>query len=103
MLAVAMAGTAMLLLLLPQRLAQRSRADGVVRLQLVAGGELRLWGQPLPQQQLPSLLRRLAAEPGWQRLRVAPAADVPWGQVRNLLDHLDAPGGVPIELELPQP
>ena len=99
-LGVALSGLGLALLLLPQRLAQRPMARGVLQLQLQADGSLRLWNQPVSEPQVLALVQKAAARPGWQRLRLVPDPGVPWGRVLRLIDALDD-GGLSLELQLP--
>lgn len=89
----------------PQRLAQRPAAEGVLQLRLGRDGALRLWHQPLTLRELDDLLARVAARgprtpASMPPLRLLPDPWVPWGAVQQLLTRLDA-SGVPIELQLP--
>jgi biopolymer transport protein ExbD len=97
---VTVAGLALALLLLPQQLALRSMQQGVIQLNVLADGSLRLWNQPVSEGQLQALLRRASTRPGWQRLRLVPDPGAPWGQVLRLIDQLDD-RGLPLELQLP--
>ncbi|MFM9110322.1 MAG: ExbD/TolR family protein [Prochlorococcaceae cyanobacterium] len=97
-LALALAAAAVIVV--PQRLAQRPAAEGVIHLRLAADGRLRLWNRPLASERLGELLAAAAQQPLPPRLRLQPAADVPWGQVRQLLQLLDA-SGLELELQLP--
>ncbi|MEB3199978.1 MAG: hypothetical protein VKK62_05585 [Synechococcaceae cyanobacterium] len=97
-LAVALAG--LLLLLVPQRLAQRPGSEGVLTLHLAADGSLRLWNQPIRATDLQPLLRRAQRRSPSLRLRVLPEADVPWGSLQTLVRRLEAPGRQ-LELQLP--
>ena len=97
---LAVSALALGLLVLPQRLAQRPMARGVLSLQLQADGGLRLWNQPVTEGQVLLLARKAAARPGWQRLRLVPDPGTPRGRVLRLIDVLDD-GGLPLELQLP--
>ncbi|MEB3327128.1 MAG: hypothetical protein VKI39_05405 [Synechococcus sp.] len=101
LLATALCGLALGLLLLPQqRRLQSSLAEGVISLNLAADGQLRLLNQPIAAAELPGLLtdhlrrRRLA------RLRLVPDPDTPWGEVRRLLSQLES---LPLSLEIQLP
>jgi hypothetical protein len=105
-LALGLTGVALSLLLLglvavPQRRAQRPRGDGVLTLHLTADGGLRVWNHRLREGDLALVLhaagRQLGSAP---RLRLIPAASVPWGMVRERLDSLAASGQA-VELQLP--
>lgn len=97
---VAISALALALLLLPQRVAQRPMARGVLQLQLQADGSLRLWNQPVTEAQMLALVKRAAARPGWQQLRLVPDPGTPWARVLRLIDLLDD-GGLSLELQLP--
>lgn len=100
LLATALCGVGLAVLLLPQRWQQRPMAQGVVSVHLAADGRLRLWNQPVASAELvrrlatPELRRRLV------RLRIVPDPDTPWGDVRRLLTQLDS---LPLSLELQLP
>lgn len=100
LLATALCGVGLAVLLLPQRWQQRPMAQGVVSVHLAADGRLRLWNQPVASAELvrllatPELRRRLV------RLRIVPDPDTPWGDVRRLLNQLDS---LPLSLELQLP
>jgi len=98
--AVALALAALLLDLVPQRLAQRPARQGVIVLHLAADGRLRLWNQPLSPAQLLPLLNRAARDPRRPRLRLKPDAGVPWGRVQALAAQLESLS-LPLELQLP--
>jgi hypothetical protein len=91
------------LVTVPQRRAQRPGGAGVLALHLEADGELRLWNRRLSEGELSALLRQAARRPGPPpRLRLIPAATVPWGAVRERLETLAASyGELPVELQLP--
>jgi hypothetical protein len=91
------------LVTVPQRRAQRPGGAGVLALHLEADGGLRLWNRRLGDDELSTLLRQAARRPGPPpRLRLIPAAAVPWGAVRERLETLAARhGGLPVELQLP--
>lgn len=102
--ATALAAAGLVLVLLPQRLAQRPAAQGVLALAVDAQGGLRVWNQPIRPQDLPSLLeqarRRQGGRQGAVRLRLVPDRDVPWGTVQGLIGRLEG-SGLPLELQLP--
>lgn len=87
------------LVVLPQRLAQRPAAVGVVALALAVDGQLRLWNRPLPAGDLPALLSEARARDG-VILRLLPEPGVPWGAVQAMLSRLEA-SGLSVELQLP--
>jgi hypothetical protein len=91
------------LVTVPQRRAQRPGGEGVLALHLEADGGLRLWNRRLSDDELSALLRQAALRPGAPpRLRLIPAAALPWGAVRERLDTLAARhGDLPVELQLP--
>jgi hypothetical protein len=105
-LALGLPGVALSLLLLglvtvPQRRAQRPGGEGVLALHLSADGGLRLWNHPLRPGDLAVVLRAVKRQPGSAaRLRLVPAASVPWGLVREQLDSLAATG-LAVEIQLP--
>ena len=100
LLATALCGLGLAVLLLPQRWQQRPMAQGVVSVHLAADGRLTLWNQPVASAELlrrlasPSVRRRLV------RLRIVPDPHTPWGDVRRLLTQLDSLP-LPLELQLP--
>jgi hypothetical protein len=102
--AAALAAAGLALVLLPQRLAQRPAAQGVVALAVDAAGGLRVWNQPIRPHDLPALLeqarRRQSGREGAVRLRLVPDRDVPWGTVQGLIGRLEG-SGLPLELQLP--
>jgi hypothetical protein len=102
--ATALAAAGLALVVLPQRLAQRPAAQGVLALAVDAQGGLRVWNQPIRPQDLPSLLeqarRRHGGREGGVRLRLIPDPDVPWGTVQGLIGRLEG-SGLPLELQLP--
>lgn len=102
LLATALCGLALGLVLLPQRWLQRPQVQGVISLHLAADGGLRLWNQPIASGEL----QRLLSSPGLRRravrLRIVPDTDTPWGDVRRLLNQLD-PLPLSLELQLPAP
>lgn len=87
-----------------QRLAllswQQPRAAGILTLQILSNGELRLLGEPVERQQLLVLLASAASQRRWRVLRLAPAPAVPWAELLQLTRQLQ-PGGFPLELQLP--
>jgi hypothetical protein len=91
------------LVTVPQRRAQRPGSSGVLALHLEADGGLRLWNRRLSEAELSALLRQAARRPGPPpRLRLIPAAAVPWGSVRERLETLAASdAALPLELQLP--
>ncbi len=101
LLGTALAGFALALLLLPQRLAQRPMARGVLALQVGPGGALRLWNQPVTRPQLQALLRQARQRRPDLQLRLLPDPATPWGEVLGLLHQLDD-GGLTLELQLPR-
>lgn len=101
LLAAALCGYGLALLLLPQRLLQQPLLrDGVLSLHVAGDGSLRLWQQPLRQAELLPLLREAARRQPGSRLRVIPAPGLPWGQLQGLLQQLQQ-GPLPLELQLP--
>lgn len=98
--ATALALLSLLVILVPQRLAQRPAREGVIVLHLDRQGHLRLWNQPISAAALRPVLERAARDPRRPRLRLQPDPGVPWGQVQDLanaFDHLS----LPLELQLP--
>jgi hypothetical protein len=102
----ALVGVALSLLLLalvsvPQRRAQRPATAGVLALQLLADGGLRLWNRRLEERELAALLRAASRRPGPPpRLRLVPDPSLPWGLVRARIEALER-AGLPLELQLP--
>lgn len=90
----------LLLMLVPQRLAQRPARQGVIVLHLDPLGRLRLWNQPIAATALMPLLERAARDPSRPRLRLLPASGVPWGRVQALASELERLP-LPLELQLP--
>ena len=101
-LATALCGLALGLVLIPQRFLQRPQAQGVISLHLAADGDLRLWNQPIASGELQRLLTAPRLRRRAVRLRIVPDPDTPWGDVRRLLDQLD-PLPLTFELQLPAP
>jgi hypothetical protein len=99
-LGVGLALATLLLVLVPQRLAQRPARQGVIVLHLDPLGRLRLWNQPINAAALMPLLQRAARDPSRPRLRLQPAAGVPWGRVQALASELERLP-LPLELQLP--
>ena len=99
-LAVALALAGVLLVLVPQRLAQRPVRQGVITLHLDQGGRLRLWNQPIRQSDLLPLLRRALDRRPSLRLRLVPAPSVSWGSVQAFAASLES---LPVALELQLP
>jgi hypothetical protein len=102
LLATALCGLALGLVLLPQRVLQRPQLQGVISLHLAADGGLRLWNQPITSGELERLLTAPSLRRRAVRLRIVPNPDTPWGDVRRLLDQLD-PLPLSLELQLPAP
>ena len=101
LLGTALAGFGLALLLLPQRLAQRPMAQGLLTLHVGPGGVLRLWNQPVSRPELVALLRQARQRRPDLHLRLLPDPATPWGEVLGLLHQLDD-GGLSLELQLPQ-
>jgi hypothetical protein len=101
LLATGLCGVALALLLLSQRLQQRPLQQGIVTLHVGAGNHVRLWNQPVRRQDIPLFLEAAARRRPDSRLRVIPAAQVTWGDLRELLQELQR-GPLPVELQLPQ-
>lgn len=99
-LATALCGFALGLLLLPQQRLQRPLSQGVITVHLAADGGLRLWNQPVASAQLLGLLRTPSLRRRVMRLRVVPDPDTPWGDVHRLLSQLE-PLPLSLELQLP--
>lgn len=98
---VALAWLTVALVVVPQRIAQRPALEGVLTVRVDRLGILRVWNQPIRQQDLPALLRRAAARgPAAPRLRLVPDGAVPWGTVQQLVAELES-SGLPLELQLP--
>ena len=89
------------LITVPQRLAQRSGARGVLALHLEADGRLRLWNRPVQEKELRTLLaaRDELQARAW-RLRLIPARALPWGVVQERVASLEK-SGLALELQLP--
>ena len=103
LLATALCGLALGLVLLPQqRRLQRSLAEGVISLNVAADGPLRLLNQPIAAAELPGLLAEQVRRSRPVRLRLVPDPDTPWAEVRRLLSQLDS---LPLflEIQLPAP
>lgn len=99
-LAAASCCLALVLLLLPQRIAQRPRNGGTLEVLLAADGRLWLWNQPLSPAELQAVLQRARSQPRWRSLRLRPDPLTPWSQVLLLLKGLDA-APLRIDVELP--
>ena len=99
-LAVGLALATLLLVLVPQRLAQRPARQGVIVLHVDPQERLRIWNQPIAAATLMPLLQRAARDPRRPRLRLQPAAGVPWGRVQALASELERLP-LPLELQLP--
>jgi hypothetical protein len=83
--------TALMAVVLPQKLAQKTATEGVMTVYLSRTGELRLWNQPVsPNHLLPLLERGVArSQPGGQAIvRLIPEAEVPWGVIQTMVRHL---------------
>lgn len=100
LLATALCGVGLAVLLLPQRLQQQPMAQGVVSVHMAADGRLRLWNQPVASAELMRLLATPSVRRRLVRLRIVPDPDTPWGEVRRLLSQLDSLP-LPLELQLP--
>jgi len=99
-LAVVLALAGLLLVLVPQRIAQRPGRAGVIVVHLERRGGLRLWNQPIHEASLFPLLRRASRDRRPLRLRLVSDAEVPWGRVQALAAQLR---GLPFPLELQLP
>jgi hypothetical protein len=99
LMALALCGLSLSLLIVPQRIAQRTARHGVISLRVDSAGQMRVWNQPIRPQDLPDLLRR-ASHRSDVRLRLVPDAALPWGTVQQLVGRLEA-SGLPLELQLP--
>jgi hypothetical protein len=99
-LATALCGLALGLLLLPQRLLQRTLNQGVVTLHVGADRQLRLWHQPVSRSELPPFLRAAAQRQPGSRLRVVPDPQMSWGELLEQFQQLEG-GPLPLELQLP--
>jgi biopolymer transport protein ExbD len=100
---VALCATCLALVVIPQRMAQRAAAEGVIALHLDAEGQLRIWNQPIRPQDLGPLLKRAKAPaplPSSPVVRLIPDAGVPWGVVQQLVSRLES-NGLELELQLP--
>ncbi len=100
LLATALCGIALGLLLPQQRRLQASLAGGVISIHLAADGQLRLLNQPIAAAALPGLLARHARQRRPARLRIVPDPDTPWGDVRRLISQLESLPH-PLEIQLP--
>lgn len=98
--AVALALVGVACLLVPQRIAQRAAARGVMTIQVNRDGALRVWNQPIATGSLQGLLQRAEGRSPGVRFRLVPDADVPWGMVQTLVERLEAPKRN-LELQLP--
>jgi hypothetical protein len=98
--AVALALVGVACLLVPQRIAQRPAARGVLTIQMNRAGALRVWNQPIATGSLQGLLQRAESHSPGVRIRLVPDADVPWGMVQTLVGRLEAPKRN-LELQLP--
>lgn len=101
-LASALCGLTMGLLLLPQVGLQRPMSEGVISLHLAADGGLMLWNQPIAAAELRRLLAAPSLRSRANRLRIVPDPHTPWGDVRRLLSQLDSLP-LTIEIQLPSP
>jgi biopolymer transport protein ExbD len=99
-LATALCGFALGVLLLPQRLLQQPLHQGVLTLHVGADEGLWLWHQPISRSELEPFLRAAAHRRPGIRLRVVPDPQLPWGTLQNLLQQLHQ-GPLPLELQLP--
>lgn len=88
--------------LLPQWQQQLTARQGVISLNLVADGSLRLWNRPIASTALPDLLRRAEQLDSATRIRLVVAPQVPWGVVQDLLPRLNS-SSLHVDLELPAP
>jgi hypothetical protein len=89
------------LVTVPQRLAQRSGAQGVLSLHLEADGRLRIWNRPVQEKELRQLLSaRGALQARGLRLRLIPDPALPWGLVQARVASLEE-SGLALELQLP--
>jgi biopolymer transport protein ExbD len=103
LLSITLCASCLALVVIPQRLAQRAAAEGVIALHLDAQGQLRVWNQPIRPQDLAPLLTRAkvpAPLPSSPVLRLIPDAGVPWGVVQQLVTRLEN-SGLELELQLP--
>jgi biopolymer transport protein ExbD len=101
LLATAICGFGLALLLLPQRLGQQPLLrEGVLSVHVAADGSLRLWHQPLQRAELLTLLKEAARRQPGSRLRVSADPQLGWGRLRALLQELQR-GPLPLELQLP--
>jgi biopolymer transport protein ExbD len=98
--AVGLALVGVVCLLVPQRIAQRPAARGVMTIQMNRAGALRVWNQPIATSSLPGLLQRAEQRSPGVRIRLVPDADVPWGMVQAVVERLEAPKRN-LELQLP--
>jgi biopolymer transport protein ExbD len=89
------------LISVPQRLGQRSSAQGVLSLHLQADGRLRLWNRPVQEKELRAMLaaRDELQARAW-RLRLIPDRALPWGVVQERVASLEK-SGLALELQLP--
>ena len=97
-----LAGVALALLFVPQRVAQREGSELILALRLEPGGRIWLWNQPIAAEGLPALLQEASSRNQELRLRLMPAPQVSWADVQDLVSQLK-PAGLPIELHLPSP
>lgn len=97
---VALSLVAAALLVVPQRLAQRPLLEGVLTVGLAGDGSLTVGTRVLPASALPALVSAASRRSLPPRVRLLPAPDVPWQEVRRLLRRLESTGR-DLELQLP--
>jgi len=100
LLTVILAFSGLLLVLIPQRIAQRPGQAGVIVVHLERSGGLRLWNQPISEASLFPLLWRGVRDRRPLQLRLITDAGVPWGRVQDIAARARALP-VPLELQLP--
>lgn len=100
LLTVLLALAGLLLVLVPQRMAQRPARSGVIVIHLERSGGLRLWHQPIREAELFPLLERAVRDRRGATLRLVSDAEVPWGRVQAIADRARA-FPYPLELQLP--
>jgi len=99
-LTVTLALAGLLLVLVPQRIAQRPGRAGVIVVHLERRGGVRLWNQPIAEASLYPILLRASRERRPLRLRLVSDAEVPWGRVEAIAAQVR---GLPLPLELQLP
>ena len=100
LLSAVLAAAGLMLVLIPQRIAQRPGRAGVIVVHLERTGGLRLWNQPIAEVTLFPLLWRASRNLRPLKLRLITDADVPWARVQAIASQARALP-IPLELQLP--